>query len=77
MAEPSVQGCIYSVFRREIPVRAFPEPIFSKTPEFVLGFFYGAPGMARSALTALFRCRWCWPDDLGVQVPYGPGKGNH
>ena len=40
MAEPSGQGCIYSVFRREIPVRAFPEPIFSKTPEFVLGFFY-------------------------------------
>ena len=39
--------------------------------------FCGAPGMARSALTALFRCRWCWPDDLGVQVPYGPGKGNH
>lgn len=37
----------------------------------------GAPGMARSALTALFRYRWCWPDDLGVQVPCGPGKGNH
>ncbi len=39
MAEPSVQGCIHSVFRREIPARAFYQLIGQKTPGFVLGFF--------------------------------------
>jgi len=39
-------------------------------------FFIGAPGMARSALTALFLELWWRRDDLAVQVRYRPGKGN-
>ena len=35
------------------------------------GFFFGAPGMARSARRALFP-RVVPRNDLGVKVPYGP-----
>ncbi|MFI2819783.1 hypothetical protein ACH1RU_17885 [Vreelandella sp. V23] len=38
------------------------------------GRFFGAPGMAHSAVTALFP-RVVLRDDLGVKVPCTPGKG--
>jgi hypothetical protein len=41
-----------------------------------MAFSFGAPGMARSALTALFLELWWRRDDLAVQVRYRPGKGN-
>jgi hypothetical protein len=41
-----------------------------------VGFFIGAPSMARSALLVLFRYASWRSDDLVVKVHYRPGKGN-
>jgi len=38
---------------------------------------FGAPSMARRALTALLPKLWWRWDDLAVQVRYRPGKGVH
>ena len=38
--------------------------------------FFGAPGMARSAIAGAIQLLWWQLDDLEVKVVYRPGKGN-